>query len=789
MQINREKSSPLLYIQSEPDYSDNESDDYLHSIPSNTTKSSSSNDKQATVNTNNNTFFSSMFKNVNKKSQEDNGNKDKRKPSYDRLFLLNSNPKQNKPTQNNKQQQQIHVIHSESESSAESDNNMIQSVDDEEDEEEEVDNFDRLRSNQSDNESMKIFKENIHLLEEQPISDGYEAEEHTKQNTFNIKEIDKKQLTLWRFSNIDNLDTFFITFYRYYLKKGLYSFLLEKILNLVILVFVMNVSLTMKFCIDYDKFASADKLQDIWVSQCYKGMPFIIKVLKFMVYMFILLKGFATYKEFKTMQLMSSFYYYLLEIDDKELQIISWVEVLNRLLKFKDTNNLFKDSNTVTFENIVNRIMRYDNYLIALYSNDTLFKFSLFDDKYKVFLTKSLEWNLNLIIMNFFFINGQFINFNNKQLLEIDLIKKFRVAGFINILLTPFLIIYFTLLYLLKYFYNIKSIFNSREYNLENRYKLREYNELEHFFTKRLNLSIDIANEYLLQFPNNVNNLVYKFLAFISGSLLAILTITTLVADSENFLSFEVTRNKSILFYISIIGAINTFTYNNIQQDKYKTYQPKIYFKELVKYTHFVPASNDKKKLTNIEIRDQFNNIYSLKLINIFHEFASLLLTPYILWFVLPKRSKNIIAFMESITEKDTELGYICKFANYKPEIDNNNKSFYYMHTEDVSQHDDKEDNQPGKTFDSPRVSNIDVKELKYDRKRRIKDKLLKQEEKKYNNKSFPNQRAKQGYNLNFNSIMNFDGNEDSDDNIENIKGDKMMRSFMQFNKVYHNRK
>ncbi len=42
---------------------------------------------------------------------------------------------------------------------------------------------------------MRIFKENIHLLEEQPISDG-ESEEHAKQNTFNIKDIDQKQLTL-----------------------------------------------------------------------------------------------------------------------------------------------------------------------------------------------------------------------------------------------------------------------------------------------------------------------------------------------------------------------------------------------------------------------------------------------------------------------------------------------------------------------------------------------------------------------------------------------------------------
>ena len=768
-------SPPFLNIQSEPDYSDDASDDYLQSIPSNSSRSSVSDTNYTTTNTNNNnnnTFFSNMFKkNMNNMKPE----------SYAAPNLNKKSKHENKDTQN-QNVHQLHVIHSESESSAESEINSHESFH----EQGQDASLDRLRSGSSENESMRLFRENVHLLEEQPISDGYEPEDNARQNTFNINDIDKKQLTVWRFSNIDNLDSFFITFYRYYLKKGLYSFLLEKVINLFILVFVLNVSLTMKFCIDYEKFGSAVKLQDIWVDKCYKEMPFVIKLLKFMVYAFLTLKSFAIYKEFKTMQLMNNFYYYLLEIDDNELQIISWVEVLNRLVKFKDTNNLFNNNN-VTFENIVSRIMRYDNYLIAMYSNDTLFRFSLFKGKYKIFLTKSLEWNLNLIIMNFFFVNGHLINLNNKSLLETDLIKKFRVAGFINILLTPFLIIYFTLLYLLKYFYNIKSIFNSREYNLENRYKLREYNELEHFFTKRLKLSVDIANEYLLQFPNNVTNLIYKFLAFVSGSLLAILTITTLVADSENFLSFEVTKNKSILFYMSILGALNTFTYNNIQQDKYKTYQPKMYFKELVKYTHFVPVAKDNKPLSNIDIRNQFNEVYSSKLINIIHEFASLLLTPYILWFVLPKRSKNIIAFMESITEKDNELGFICKFANYKPEEEDTKKSFYYMHTEDLSQQDDPEQKSSEINYNSPKVSSIDVKELKYDNKRRIKDKLLRQEQMNYKNHRNRDRTHNNGYNLNYNSIVNFKGDDDSgDDILENLQGDKMMRSFMQFKRVYH---
>lgn len=764
--INKTDGSPLLNIQSEPDYSSNDNsegtDNFEYNIISRSNSRSPINSKNGTANNNNNTFFSNIFPSDNRQNKLTISN-----PQDSDLLLLNSVKQKNGISnfqtirKNTKSQTNNHlrVIQSEP-SSAESDD-------------------ENANEEGSDKESMRLFRENVHLLEEQPDPTVYLSEheeendpesdsENSNAKNFNVHNIDQKQLTLWRFSNIDNLDSFFITFYKYYLKKGLYSYLIEKVINILILIFVLYISITLKFCINYSLFSNATKLDDIWVDKCFKtNLPFTVKLIIWMVYCFIILKVKAVYKEFKSLQVMHNFYYYLLEIDDDELQIISWVEVLNRLIKFKDSNNLFQNSHNITFENIVNRIMRLDNYLIAIYSNDSLMKFKVFKNRYQVSLTKSLEWNINLILINFFFENGQFAinNSNATTLLELDLINKFRVAGFVNIILTPFLVIYFTLLYILKYFYNIKSIFNLREYNLENKYKLREYNELEHFFNKRLNLSIDIANEYLLQFPNNINNLVCKFLAFISGSLLAILTITTLIFDSENFFSFEISHNKSILFYISIIGAINTFTYNNIQQDKYKTYQPKKYFKELSKYTHFIPKQKSgisANPLSNIETKNEFMKIFSLKLLNIINEFGSLLLTPYILWFVLPKRCKSIILFLQEITEKDHELGYICKYANYKPSEKDVENSFFYM--------DDEEN--------KDRETSIDVEELKFDKKRRIKDRLLRSKKTPKNDQGSSNNNQRKKLPLDQPYALNFGSNNDDED--------KMKRSFIQFKRVYH---
>ena len=260
---------------------------------------------------------------------------------------------------------------------------------------------------------------------------------------------------------------------------------------------------------------------------------------------------------------------------------ISWKTIVEKLMLLKDYNSLTSTTKSNNFlenhyvndlsskvrlnaHDIANRIMRRENYMIALINKDILDLSVLFMNE-KSLLTKTLEWNLKLCIDNFIYnqqgqINGKILKEYNRNQLARELTSRFKLAAIIN-LISPFIVIYFVLLYFFRYFNEYKSnpasILGLRQYTPYAEWKLREYNELSHLFNKRLIMSMGPANTYIDQFPKGflVVNLM-RLINFISGSILAVLVIMGILLEDENhsFWSFEITDGRSALFYILILG-------------------------------------------------------------------------------------------------------------------------------------------------------------------------------------------------------------------------------------------
>ena len=57
--------------------------------------------------------------------------------------------------------------------------------------------------------------------------------------------------------------------------------------------------------------------------------------------------------------------------------------------------------------------------------------------------------------------------------------------------------------------------------------KLRDFNELPHVFTKRINKCHDTLTIYLAQFRNEPLNIILKFMSFTMGSTLLVLIIVS----------------------------------------------------------------------------------------------------------------------------------------------------------------------------------------------------------------------------------------------------------------------
>ena len=110
------------------------------------------------------------------------------------------------------------------------------------------------------------------------------------------------------------------------------------------------------------------------------------------------------------------FYTYLLEIPDSDMQTISWQEIVGRLMVLRDANPNTSDklrrrnySNSskqrMDAHDIANRLMRRENYLIALFNKEVLdltIPLPLLRSRGGM-LTRTLEWNLSQCILDFVF--------------------------------------------------------------------------------------------------------------------------------------------------------------------------------------------------------------------------------------------------------------------------------------------------------------------------------------------------------------------------------------------------
>lgn len=552
--------------------------------------------------------------------------------------------------------------------------------------------------------------------------------------------IPPRERALYLWANIINMDEFLIDLYYYYRGKGLLNIVLTRVSSLIILVFILSFTVFLYWGIDYDYYLNDWKsnshstvitLSDLIVPHFLSTrVPFSVKFLLFGFFCYIILRLIQLYFDYNyKLKEIQNFYKQLIGLSkDDELMTISWITIVERLMLLKDFNTLtstnsnlpphyLNDLNSkirLNAHDIANRIMRKENYMIALINKEVLdlsipilnvSNPSLFLNNFNIFttksvLTKTLEWNLKLCINNFVFNNqGQIkpsiLKEANRNHLAKELNSRFKMAAIINLILCPFIVIYFVLLYFFRYFNEYKSnpssILGLRQYTPWAEWKLREFNELPHFFIKRLHLSIGPANTYINQFPGgflilNISGLIN----FVSGAIMAVLVIMGLWFEDEDhsFWSFEITANKSALFYISLFGTLwaitnsstnSTSTTNTSENLNYQSssffYDPEASLRYVSQFTHYLPSSWN-GRLHTVEVKSEFCDLYSLKIIIIINEIISLILTPFILWFRVSNNAGAIIDFFRDYSVHVDGLGYVCYFAMFNFEEKDKNMMY-----------------------------------------------------------------------------------------------------------------
>ncbi|KAF8469107.1 autophagy protein Apg9-domain-containing protein [Kalaharituber pfeilii] len=493
--------------------------------------------------------------------------------------------------------------------------------------------------------------------------------------------VDPKARAMWRWANVENLDNFLHDVYQYYIGNGIYSILLTRLLNLLTSAFVVGFTTFLGSCIDYSHAKHKTRLSEIIIPQCTTKLSGTVSFLLWMFTLYWMWTLINHILDLRRLWELHEFYYYLLDIPESDMQTISWQEIVQRLMSLRDANpatsnalrrrhRASQSKERMDAHDIANRLMRKENYLIALFNKDILdLTVPLpFLRKRGSILTKALTWNIEICIMDFVFNNrGQvrpvFLKESERRTLSDGLRRRFLFYGWANLLFAPLILSYLVIFFFLRYYAEFSKNpgqIGHRQYTPLAEWKFREFNELWHLFEQRINMSYPFAERYVDQFPKDKTIQVARFVHFVAGAFAAVLAIATLI-DPELITTFEITPGGTIVFYIGILASIIAVARGMIPEEKL-VYDPEEAIKYVINYTHYMP-NEWQGKLHSDQVKQDFMNLYGLKIMIFFEELLSVMTTPFVMWFSLYNCSDKIIDFFREFTIHVDGIGYVCSYA------------------------------------------------------------------------------------------------------------------------------
>ncbi|KAL8289837.1 hypothetical protein RB601_005664 [Gaeumannomyces tritici] len=502
-----------------------------------------------------------------------------------------------------------------------------------------------------------------------------------------------RERAMWRWVNVSNLDKFTTNVYHYYQASGFWCIILDVVLELVNATFVVVFLTFLTQCVDYRKIPQSKELSEVTIPQCTQKMGTVWNLGLWLFAVWIVFRGISLILSLGQLRLLREFYTHLLNIPEDDMQSVSWQDVVARMMALRDSHpktatNLTgvqrawvgsQSKERLDAHDICNRIMRRENFLIALLNKDVLdLTIPLPFLRKRQHMSQCIKFAIEFSILDFVFdangqVNEEFLRAGRRGQLSQKLRTRFAFAGFMVLVSAPFIALYLIVVYFLMYFHEFRSdpsAIGARAYTSLALWKFREFNELEHLFNARLKMSQPFAKVYIDQFPKRKTEQVARTISFIAGSIVAVLAVATLF-DSEMFLSFEITPDRTAVFYIGVLGAVWAAARGNVS-DENEVYDPEYAMKSVIGYTHYEP-DHWQDRLHSTEVKTEFAELYKPKPLIFLEEIISILLTPLVLLISLPKTSDQIIDFFREFTIHVDGLGYVCSFAvfDFKKGVEN----------------------------------------------------------------------------------------------------------------------
>jgi autophagy-related protein 9 len=492
-----------------------------------------------------------------------------------------------------------------------------------------------------------------------------------------IIEINKKSKTFDspNYSNIlliSDLDNFFKNIYDYYYNRGYYNILTQTILDNISYLFSIHFLIFNLFIINwkeiiYNCYEKNECNLEILDYKSYEFNNFTFFILYGLLFSYYLLFFWKSCLFIYKMRRMKNLFDLKLRIKQKEMENMKFDEILERLIDLQKTENFCRVKENLTKFDIISRILRKDNFLIGLLTNDLI----NFNIKFPIlgeinFYSNYMLNNIHECILNFAFLKGE-VTINPKFFNLRFLQMKLFIFMLFEILFIPSIILYKLIFWLFKNADNIKSNRNITQKIWSSHVQIlfKNYNELQHHFENRINSSYMYVEKFVNCFKDRMINIISKFCILISGSFLVLIFIISSIDD--RLLTELKFMGKKIVWITVVIGVIiSMLRGNDINKNSEEDYIENVDLKEEL-YKNIV------NKLINLplEFRKKhnfsaiFKNIslhYESGITSMIKEISSILFFP-VIWIRLIINVKMIIKFFKFYSKSIDGLGTIYSYS------------------------------------------------------------------------------------------------------------------------------
>ena len=303
------------------------------------------------------------------------------------------------------------------------------------------------------------------------------------------------------------------------------------------------------------------------------------------------------------------------------------------------------------------RITRTDNIIISLINSDILFSKTTLS--HNLLFTKYIENISRIYIFNNIYNSTYNISslYRNKPLF-----KKYILGCIIlDFILSPFMLFYITLSYILKHSKDIKNntqLFNKKWTNYA-LWKYREYNELENDFNDRMFKSYFHMNKYISFYPNKTFNIIIYFIRFVL-SLFILFLFTLSIIDDDALVKLKY-KNYNLIWYFALLTIIMSILNRILKTRDFEDSIDKV-IENLTKYIHVLPP---KDAVYNFQMYKSITRYYKSHIINILYEILSIIISPYILYKCYYQNADTIIDYIYENTMYIDNIGVVDKYSNF----------------------------------------------------------------------------------------------------------------------------